>query len=222
MIKWYLSFGERSRKWEKSSFITLDEYKEIMDYARKRNVKLEGFKRFSGEITTIKEMVDDIVVIAKDFPRILSDRKSLVVRLDENLFEGDFATTNGHVISINAKIFNNKEYLKKEYQLMAEFGTFVKGTTYRSVIRHEVGHVVANIYRLNTMKIAKSILKLNSKDDIYKYVMKNLSLYAAEYEDGVEFISESFSAYYSNVENIFAKEYVNKCKEIMKEEGFYD
>ena len=219
MIKWYLSFGVRTRGLENASCITQSEYKAIMNYARERHIKLEGFKRFSGDVTIVKELLDDIVVIANDFPRILSERKSLVVRLDESLLDGDFATTYGHIVAINAKIFNNKEYLNKEYQLMAEIGTFVKGTTYRSIIRHEVGHVVANTYHLNTMEIAKSILNLNSKDDIYKYIMKNLSLYAAEYEDGVEFISECFSAYYSNVENAFAKEYVGKCKEIAKEDG---
>lgn len=218
MIKWYLSFGVRSSKWKKASCITPCEYKEIMEYARKRHIKLEGFKRFSGDIAIVKEMIDDIVTIAKDFPRILTDRKSLVIRLDESMLDGDFATTYGHVVAINAKIFNNKDYLKKEYQLMSELGTFVKGTSYRSIIRHEIGHVVANIYRLNTMKIAESILSLNSRDSIYKYIMDNLSLYAAEYEDGVEFISESFSAYYSDIDNVFAKEYIDKCKEIIKEE----
>lgn len=57
MIKRYLSFGVRSRKWERASYITQSEYKGIMEYARERRVKLEGFKRFSGDITIVKEMI---------------------------------------------------------------------------------------------------------------------------------------------------------------------
>ena len=222
MLKFLLSFGVRKSRKNTSSFITQAEYKEIMNYARVRNIKLEGFKRFSGDIAIIKEMLDDVVVIAKDFPRILTDRKSLVVSLNENLLESDFATTIGHVISINKKIFDDKDYLEKEYDLLADVGTFVKGTNYRSIIRHEIGHVVANIYCLPTLEIAKFVLNLECEEEIYKYVIENLSLYAAEYEDGVEFISESFSAYYSGVENAFAREYIYKCKSMAKEEIIYD
>lgn len=58
----------------------------------------------------------------------------------------------------NARIFNNWDYLKAEYQMVAEHGHFVKGTDYRSVIRHEAGHVVAQLYGIDSMNIAKEIL----------------------------------------------------------------
>lgn len=128
-----------------------------------------------------------------------------MMRFDENISEKDFATTNRHLISINGNIFNNKDYLEREYQMMTDMGTFVKETSYRSVIRHEVGHVVANIYGLNPMNIAMQVLQMNTENDVLEYVMNNLSLYAAEYEDGREIISESFSAYYNGVDNLFAK-----------------
>ena len=212
-------FGSRGKY---SSCISKEEYQELMKYARERNIKLEGFKKYAGDIHLIKEMLDDIVIVAKDFPKILEGRKSLVVRLDENLLESDFATTNRHLISINARIFNNREYLEKEYQLLADIGMFVEGTNYRSIIRHELGHVVAYTYRIDTIRIAKQILNQDNIDKIYEYIMNNLSLYAAEYEHGVEFISESFSAYYSNIDNFFAKEYLNMCKDYAKEGNDYD
>lgn len=216
MMRLRMAFGGASYG-KYASCITKDEYKELMDYARNRKVKLEGFRKFSGNIDLIKEAVDDIAEIAQDFPRIISERKSIVLRFDEHISERDFATTNRHLISINGNIFNNKEYLEREYQMMADMGTFVTDTSYRSVIRHEVGHVVANIYGLNPMYIAKEVLQMNTENEILGYVMNNLSLYAAEYEDGREFISECFSAYYSGVDNLFAKEYVNKCKDLAKE-----
>lgn len=92
--------------------------------------------------------------------------------------------------------------------MTAQRGHFVKDTTYRSIIRHELGHVVSNMYKLNPMEIAQLVLPGLSNTDIIKYVKENLSLYAADYSDGREFISECFSAYYSGVDNDFAKKNV--------------
>lgn len=88
---------------------------------------------------------------------------------------------------------------------MSESPSKVKDTTYRSIIRHELGHVVSNMYKLNPMEIAQLVLPGLSNTDIIKYVKENLSLYATDYSDGREFISECFSAYYSGVDNDFAK-----------------
>lgn len=200
-----------------STYITKDEYRELMEYARRHNVKLENFKRFSGDISLIKEIIDDTAVIAKDFPELLTARKSVVIRLDETSPIDDFATTDRHLISINAKIFNDRNYLEKEYELLAQMGKFVKGTSYRSVIRHELGHVVANIYKLDPMEIAKSIFPQKSEFKILEYVHDNISQYAADYEDGTEFISECFSAYYGNTKIPFVVKYVKRCKELIKE-----
>ena len=222
MRKFYLPFGIGKHYSLYSSYITQEEYKELMAYARENNVKLENFKRFSGDITVIKEMVDDVVAVAKDFPALLTARKCVVIRLDEASPIDDFATTDRHLISINSKVFNDREYLEKEYELLAEMGKFVKGTNYRSVIRHELGHVVANIYKLDPMCIAKIVLPQKSNEEIIKHIKTFLSLYAADFEDGREFISECFAAYYGMTDNSLAIKYVTKCKELIKEDTNYD
>ena len=219
-MKFHLPFGIGVRS-DSSLCITKDEFLELMAYARERNVKLEGFKRFSGDISLIKECVDDVVVIAQDFPRILSDRRSLVIRLDEYSPDDDFATTDRHLVSINAKIFNNREYLSNEYKMLADSGKFVRGTDYRGVTRHELGHVVANIYGIKPMDIAQTIMPKAGNAEILKYVKDYLSLYSADYEDGREIISECFSAYYGGVGISFVTEYVECCKRLVKE-GLYD
>lgn len=216
-MKFHLPFGIGAKR-ESLLCISKSEYQDLMSYARDRNVKLEGFKRFTGDISLIKEFVDDVVTVAEDFPRILTDRKCLVVRLDEYSPDDDFATTDRHLISINAKIFNNKEYLRDEYSMLAEMGKFVRGTDYRSVARHELGHVVANIYRIDPMKIAKDILCNRSDFEVLEYIHDNVSMYAGDYEDGREIISECFSAFYGKRDIPFVKEYINKCKEVVKED----
>lgn len=52
---------------------------------------------------------------------------------------------------------------------------------------------MANLYGINGLDIAKKITGINSNIELMVYLEKNLSLYASEYEDGSEIISEVFS-----------------------------
>ena len=219
MKLFHLPFGIRRSNYTYSAYITQDKYRNLMDYAREHHVKLENFKRFSGDINLIKELIDDIAIVAEDFPKILTVRKSVVIRLDEHSPLEDFATTDYHLISINSKLFNDRLYLEEEYELLTRIGKFVKNTNYRSIIRHELGHVVANIYRLNPLMIARSIFPDKTNEEILQFIKSTLSLYAADYKDGREFISEYFSAYYSQADVPFAAKYINKCKELAKEDS---
>lgn len=219
MKLFHLPFGIRKSNYTYSAYITQDEYRNLMDYAREHHVKLENFKRFSGDINLIKELIDDIAIVAEDFPKILTVRKSVVIRLDEHSPLEDFASTDYHLISINSKLFNDRLYLEEEYELLARIGKFVKNTNYRSIIRHELGHVVANTYKLNPLEIARSIFPDKTNEEILQFIKSTLSLYAADYKDGREFISEYFSAYYSQADVPFAAKYINKCKELAKEDS---
>ncbi len=219
MKLFHLPFGIRKSNYTYSAYITQDEYRNLMDYAREHHVKLENFKKFSGDINLIKELIDDIAIVAEDFPKILTVRKSVVIRLDEHSPLEDFATTDYHLISINSKLFNDRLYLEEEYELLSRIGKFVKNTNYRSIIRHELGHVVANIYRLNPLKIARSIFPDKTNEEILQFIKSTLSLYAADYKDGREFISEYFSAYYSQADVPYATKYIDRCKELAKEDS---
>lgn len=103
--------------------------------------------------------------------------------------------------------------------MLSDLGKFVKGTDYRSVIRHEIGHVIANMYHIDSFFIARKVFPEKTDFQIIEYIHDNLSVYASGYKDGREFISECFSAYYSNIDIWFAKEYVKLCKEFVKEES---
>ncbi len=215
-MKYHLPFGIRLNKNDSSSYISKEEYVKLSHYATDNKIKLEGFKKFKGNIKDIMELIDDIVVIAQDFPLILDDYKSVVLSLDTASCDDDFSTTVMHIVYLNASLYNDIDYLKSEYELAVEQGKFVQGTDYHSVIRHEIGHVVANKYKIDTMAVAQSIFPGKTKAELIEYVKNNVSLYAATYNDGREFISECFSAYYSNVANDFEINYVKGCMEYGK------
>lgn len=86
-----------------------------------------------------------------------------------------------------------------------EQNRFVKGTDYRSIIRHELGHVVGKLYFISPIKTAQKVLDMIPKE-VIKYVKNNLSTYSAEQEKGLEIISEAFSAIYSDVNKWFCIE----------------
>lgn len=217
-MRFHLPFGIRQNKSENTSYITKEEFRKLSGYASEHEVRLENFKHFKGDINTIVELIDDITKIAEDFPKILEGRKSLVISLDEHSSEDDFATTVGHIIYLNSNLYADLNYLKSEYDLAVQQGKFVAETDYHGVIRHELGHVVANRYTIDTMKIAKKILPNMTESDIIKYISNHVSLYAADFKDGREFISECFSAYYGGASNSFAEKYVKICKTISEKE----
>ena len=203
--------GEMSARTRSNTYISKDEYHDLVSYANQRKIKIARFKKFSGDIVAIKQLIDDIVIIANDFPKILEGNQRLELNLDYYCGEDVFATTEHHLIFLNAHLFSDMEYLQSEYELAMNQGKFVANTNYRSIIRHELGHVVANIYKFSSMEIAKDILKCKSRTEVVKYVKENLSLYSAEYEDGREIIAECFSGYYSGINNDFANSFVERC-----------
>ncbi len=210
-IKGYKALIERYGK-----PITKEEYKELKEYSDEHHVRISGFKEYVGNIENIKAAIDVIAIIATDFPRILDDRNGVVLQLDYGMGEEDIAEVNEHIMSLNAIYFCNFSFLKESYAEGTAENRYVCGTDWLSVIRHETGHVVGNMYHINSMNIAKGILKTKSSVHVLMAVRDLLSKYSAEDENGGEIISECFSAYYGGIKNDFAKRFVNECIELVK------
>ena len=104
----------------------------------------------------------------------------------------DFAITSGRIITLNANAYRDVGVLQEEYQKLVNEGWFVKGTDWRAIIHHEFGHVVANVYKIDSLKIACEITGLTEKEVIV-YVENRLSNYAGAFNDGREIISEVFA-----------------------------
>ena len=194
--------------------ISTAEYRGLRDYAEAFGVRLSGFKNYVGDVAVIKTVIDDIAVMSKDFPRIIDERNGIVLHLDYDMSDDDFATTDnywGHEIQLNAGLFSDLSILEESYDQQVQAGRFVKNTNWRSIVRHEVGHVVANLYRFDVIKFTEDTFGIKNRIDILERLKRELSLYSAEYFDCREVISECFSAYYSKVDNKIAYAFVMKC-----------
>lgn len=191
------------------------EYKELMDYGRERGIELSGFKQYDGDVGKMKELIQDAAEITKDFPALTEGKKRLTIELTELIDSGVLAVTRGHIISLNANAFRDISVLAKEYAKLEQSGWFVKGTDYRSIIRHEMGHVVAHMYGIDGLEIAMKVTGIKDKNKLMEYVENNLSQYASVHENGVEIISECFSSVYSGRKNKFALLFVEECVKVI-------
>ena len=197
--------------------ITKEQYIELRRYANDHGLLLSGFKNYVGDIDIINVVIDDISDIAKDFPLILEEKNRVQLILDFDMSDGDFATTDsGHWIHLNAEYFMNLDKLKNSYAEGERIGRFVKNTNWRSVVRHETGHVVANIYHIDVIGLTKRTLGITNRLDILARLRKELSIYSAEYYDCREVISECFSGYYSKAGNALADSFVTMCIEAIQ------
>ena len=121
--------------------ISKSAYKEIKAYADNNGVSLRNFKDYTGDITEIIEIIDKIKMVARDFPKLINNRYQVVLGL---YFEesDEYAGTENHTVTLNGLYFNDSSETCKAYNEKVATGHFVKGTTYKDIIFHELGHVV--------------------------------------------------------------------------------
>jgi len=194
-----INWGPKGKK------ISIDQYKDLMSYAREKGISLSGFKHFDGDIDTIKELIDDARDVASKYPFILDGKKKLVIELSTNINSNDFAVTYGHIIRINGNAYRNVTKLAEEYEKLVLSGWFVKGTDYHAIIKHEIGHVVNAYSNIDIISLVKKVTGLRTDAEALVYLEENLSEYSAAYTDGREILSEAFaSAYNSSILNEFA------------------
>lgn len=199
----------------KGTNITNAEYKELRDYAESKGVRLNGFKNSDVDVDLAKEIIDDTAKMFDEYPKLKgTSKKPFTLELSKSMKPNDFAETNPgvtHIIKLSADAMRNKTKLAEEYKKLADAGWFVKGTDYHSIIYHEMGHIIGDMYNVDGLEIAKTILKTKNKDAVFGYLEKNISEYSISQFDGSEIISEVFSAYESGVENDFILTFIGMC-----------
>ena len=225
--KWKISTYNMSKQREYSgntwsrigSKISEDEYNLLVKHANDKCIRLVSFQNFDGDVELIHEMIDNANNIIRDFPLLASGKTQLQIHNSFGMDDDDFAQTIGNKIFINNYAYRDRQILEIEYDKLANEGWFVKGTDYNSIIYHEIGHAVTNVYGLSPMKIAKEVTGLNSNQSVVNFVLNNLSEYSSKDLKGREIISEVFSSVYSKTNNQFALKYFEECVKIILKRG---
>ena len=100
-----------------------------------------------------------------------------------------FAHSKGRTITLNSFLYDDTAYLKLEYEKAVKEHYFSKGTNYRNVIDHEMGHIFSHTDKNLLNKMVSIIEREASKNnvDITTFIQTNISTYATW---GVELIAE--------------------------------
>ena len=177
---------------DRTKVLSKETYQELRELAVSKGISLVGVKLFDGSPKVVQEIIETISDLKKVFPLVSDVRHKIELEFSIRLADVDFAETKKRIITLNANAYRDVRILQEEYQKLVDEGWFVKGTDWRAIIHHEFGHVVANVYKIDPLKVACEITGLDSESTL-KYLEKNLSKYAASYPNGQEIISEVFA-----------------------------
>ena len=196
--------------------ITNKELAQLKAYASSKGIELNGFKKFDGDIKTVYDLIDDADSIASRYPAIKTGKRRLMLELS-SMDSKVFAETQGHVIKLNRDAYRSTSRLQEEYEKLLERKHFPAGTSYRALIKHEMGHVIDNHYDdIDPMEIAKLVSGKQSSAEVIDYVKKHLSKYSADQADGSEIISEVFAEVFDSAHpSEFSLKYVEECNRII-------
>ena len=200
--------------------ITPEQYKELQKIAKVKNIRLQHFREFDGDIDIVKSMIARLGTIADEFNLPPKIRNNLTLSLLD-LNDEDYASTVGHVIFVNRKVMRDKKLFASDYKKRMTKNWFPKGTNYKNVVYHEFGHVLDNIYGINPLQIFEKLtgVETDEKEAITVFLAKNLSKYAAKFSDGGEITSEVINMLHGSKPSSFALQYMKEYVKMMAEKG---
>lgn len=189
----------KSDKWQsKGTVISKEEYKELRDYAKEKGIALSEFKKFDGDVSLVKETIDDMSMLVNKYPILNDEKKPLTLKLNYYMEDEEFAQAKEHIIDINGKALRDKELLKSDYLNLSKNGWFTANTSYRAIVKHEIGHTIHDLYKIDTISISKKILNIDSNKELFVLLKNNLSTYSSKFFDGSEILAEVFAEFYDS------------------------
>lgn len=200
---------------DRTKIISKDEHARLREFAQMNEIALIGVKKFDGSPQVVQDILETLVALKNEFPRVGDARHKLELELSIFLDANDYAETVRRTIKLNANAYRDVRLLAREYQKDVDAGWFVKGTTWRAIIHHEFGHVVANAYNLDPLKIACEITKLDPKATL-AYLETELSLYAGGFANGQEIISEVFADMSTGSPSNFSRDFYGRVRSLTR------
>ncbi len=175
-----------------------------------------GFEDYRGDVKVLFEALEHIKNNQPLLTKVTGDDK--ITLKYKYIFDGSgkidtgtFASSEGRTITLNKFMYDDSAWLAREYEKEVEKGRFVKGTTYKNIIDHELGHIIGktkrNLYE-KTAIVCKKRARL--------YYM-----YESEYI--IEFISKYATAndkeLFAEINSLLNSEFPDEAEEIFKEVG---
>lgn len=205
--------------------------KEEKNFENKYNINKVRMNGINKDV--LNNILSNMQEVYKDFPQIKGKIKQLesIEHPSGGMNIKPDLKDNKYIMQINKKFFSDEKAVQKQYEKDLEIGFHPKGTTYKDMGIHELGHsatfeIIKTKYKdkkaisfdWNNNITAKEIVKkafnnLGINDKITQDILRNnISNYAIS--NYSETIGESFADYYANKEkaNIVSKEIIKVMK----------
>lgn len=185
------------------------------------------------DVKALNSILNNMEQVYKDFPQIKEKIKEIQsiehpnggLNIEPDLKDNNF------IIQINKKFFKDEKIVQEQYEKDVKIGFHPKGTTYKDMGIHELGHsitfeIIKNKYK-GKNQIANDWNKNITAKEIVSNAFKNLQINDKLTQDILrnnisnysissygETIGEAFADYYANKEhsNILSKEIVKTMK----------
>lgn len=170
--------------------------------------KYGGFEKYRGDVKVLNEVLEHIKNNSSILTSIYGNDK-IVLRyayvLDDcgRIDTKAYAMTKAKTITLNKFMYDDTSMLIEEYAKDVERKHFTKGTNYRNVVDHELGHVFANKKKRLTYRI--NAICERRANDLGITKSEYLLTYISKYGDSPLKIIAEVNAMYNGSEKEFAK-----------------
>lgn len=136
--------------------ISIEKLNRFYQLAKEQGIKFDeslgkygGFDKYRGDFSVLEDAITSISYNKKEMSRILKNKNVLLRYDDVKSYDGAidvnaFAMVKSRTITLNRFMYDDTDFLKKQYQKSVEDGIFTPDTDYKNVIDHEMGHILNN------------------------------------------------------------------------------
>ena len=205
---------------------------EIKERAAAKSVKLGtqngntgNFELYCGRPEVLEELIDrlgDNILWAKE-KGFIKETEQLILYYDNVLgYEGKkgvidigaFAEVKGKTITLNKFMFDDSDFLMLQYKDAVDRRFFANGTSYKSIVDHEFGHILKKRCKSLQNRAITALQKDadDAKINIEDFIVERISKYAAyQVSEGYygELIPELFSMS-KGTESSYAREILER------------
>lgn len=174
--------------------------------------KHSNVSEFDGDLKLANDMLESAQKFFTVYPK-MKGKVKLDIRPIHGIDENDFGSCFGQYITINSSCLRNPEEYYTEILKNRDF--FAKETDIDTPIIHELGHVLANVYGIPSLKIAKKLTGIKDTMELMDYIKANVSVYASVFPKGNEIISECMVKYFKESNNEFVLNFIRECNKII-------
>ncbi len=144
-----------------------------------------GFETYCGNPKVLDEALEHIKTNQERLTNSGKDANILLQYRDLLDDQGridteTFAMVTGNTLTLNRFMYDDTNFLKCEYDMLVQSGHFAKGTDYRNVIDHEMGHIIAKRDRAFATCTVKIIHNMAAAEEtnVAEFIRQNISGYA--------------------------------------------